>query len=390
MGDQTYNILLFDSISDVPKQDWDTVTSGKTIYLSFAYLEALEGAMKSEMGLYYALVMNNRKQPVLAASFQLVTFVDKRKKYTDHLCKLSYHLHKKIHDALNINVLVCGNVFCDGENGFAWSDELRADQAMDLAEEVAIELKARPELKEKASVTLFKEFWPDSTQFSDRLKNRNYRAFMIDVNMVLRIHPDWNAFDDYLASMKTKFRTRAKSVMKKSSNLTLRSLSSLEIQKNAEHIDQLFGYVLEKSDFSFGRLKAAAFVRFKEKLADAFTFRSFELDGKMIGFSTSFLNGHSLEANYVGIDYKFNQEYAVYQRILYDYVEQALTNNVNELQLGRTAELMKSQIGALPKNMKLYVKHRKSVSNLLLGPIIHSISPRDFEIRQPFKADFSQ
>ena len=100
----------------------------------------------------------------------------------------------------------------------------------------------------------------------------------------------------------------------------------------------------------------------------------------------SHLHAH---ANFVGLDYGFNKEQCVYQRFLYDYVEQGLNRGLKELHLGRTAELVKSQIGALPTNMKLYAKHRKSVSNLLLKPIIQSISPSEFELRVPFKANYN-
>ena len=117
--------------------------------------------------------------------------------------------------------------------------------------------------------------------------------------------------------------------------------------------------------------------------------RGFFYNEQLVGFSTSFKNDDILEANYVGLDYNFNKELSVYQRILYDYVEQSLNFKSKELHLGRTAEMIKSSIGAIPMNMKLYARHRKSVPNLLLKPIIQSISPSDFELRKPFKSDFN-
>ena len=136
------------------------------------------------------------------------------------------------------------------------------------------------------------------------------------------------------------------------------------------------------------QLNAQAFVNFKRNLKDDFSFRGAWLNDELVGFSTALFNGTVIEANFVGLDYEFNKEYSVYQRFLYDYVEQGLNRKMKELHLGRTAELVKSQIGALPTNMKLYAKHRKSVSNLLLRPIIQSISPSEFELRIPFKENF--
>ena len=90
---------------------------------------------------------------------------------------------------------------------------------------------------------------------------------------------------------------------------------------------------------------------------------------------------------------KFGEKITSYfifrDKLLYDYVEQAIQGRAKDLQLGRTSELIKSALGAIPTNMKLYVKHKSGVSNLLLKPIIHSISPSEFELRRPFKSNFS-
>ncbi len=381
---------VFYTVDSIPVDQWQKVVGDENVYLSVNYLRALETAMRDEISFYYTISFSTEGEAVLCSVFQLVTFHDRRNSYADLLCKLSYHLHKKLLDIQTINVLVCGNVFSDGENGFTWSSSLSDAEAMNEVANTVETLKKDPLIKERASITLFKEFWPSSTQTSDHLKLRNYRDFMIDVNMVLKIHPEWRSMDDYLASMTTKYRTRAKGVYKKSSSLTIRTLTTAEIITYAERIDFLFSNVLMKAEFSVGGLKVDAFINFSKQLGDQFCFRALFKEGEMVGFSTSFVNKNSLEANFVGIDYDCNTQYAVYQRLLYDYVEQALYRNVRELQLGRTAELVKSQIGALPVNMKLYVKHRKSVSNLLLKPIVNSISPSEFELRTPFKANFTQ
>ena len=389
MAKNTFMRSIFKDVESIPKQDWEKVREDRNIYLSINYLSSLEIAMKDKIDFFYEISYNSKKQPVLISVFQLVQFVDKRKVYTKQLCKLSYHLSKKLTDALTINVLVCGSVFADGENGFLWNELISPEEAMEEVDNVTKHLKKEEKIKDKASVTLFKDFWPHSSPIADQLKEFSYRDFMVDVNMVLDIHESWVSFDDYLASMKTKFRTRAKSVYKKSSELILKRMNTTDIRENTERLQELFDNVLEKSDFSFGNLDVSAFIEFNERVSDSFTLTGAYLDNLLVGFSTSFLNGSSLEANYVGLDYNFNTKHDVYQRLLYNYVEQAIELKTKDLQLGRTSELIKSSIGALPKNMKLYVKHKSSVSNLLLKPILSSISPSEFELRKPFKANFS-
>ena len=380
---------IYNSVNAIETDKWNSVLEERNVYLSIDYLKSLEKGMKDEMKLFFAISCNDKDEPVLISTFQMVKFIDKRRKFAQHLCKLSYHIQKKLEDIFTVNVLVCGNVFSDGENGFIWSDHLGSEAAFNEVDAVIKQLKKEEELKEKASITLFKEFGPSTVISSDQLNKHSYRDFMIDVNMVLQIHESWNSLDDYLKSMKTKFRTRANAVFKKAKDLEIRVLSSDNILEEKERIRELFGNVLAKSDFSYGTMTPETLAYFRENLPNNFELRGFYLDGLMVGFNTSFLNNGSLEANFVGLDYDYNKEYNVYQRILYDYVEQALSHGVKDLQLGRTSELIKSSIGAMPTNMKLYVKHRKSVSNLLLKHVIQSISPSEFELRKPFKANFT-
>ena len=71
--------------------------------------------------------------------------------------------------------------------------------------------------------------------------------------------------------------------------------------------------------------------------------------------------------------------------MLYDFVNLAIDRKTKELRLGRTAEEIKSCIGAEPVNMKLYIKHGNRIFNKLLDPIVSSITPSKFELRMPFK-----
>lgn len=212
---------------------------------------------------------------------------------------------------------------------------------------------------------------------------------MADVNMVLKLHEEWNTLEDYLFSMTTKYRTRIKSIYKKSNNLSIKSLSAKEIKENQSEIKTLLENVSKKAEYSYGVINVNAFVLFKENLKEDFILKAVFLNDKIIGFSTSFFYNGQLDANYVGMDYDYNTEYAVYQRLLCDYVAQAIERGAKELHFGRTSELVKSALGAQPINMKLYAKHKSAISNFLLKPVFNFITPSNFELRKPFKADFN-
>lgn len=385
---EEFKLSYFDSVSIINADDWNTVNKNQNIYLTLEYLQAIEVALKNEIKFRYILFYNNNNIPVGIAIVQLVKFIDKGSPYYAHLCKLTGQLKNKIIQSLNIKVMVCGNVFSCGENGFLFSNEIPYNLAYENLHKALQRLRKAEKTNDQTSIVLLKEFWPATFEKIDLFKEHNYRDFMIDVNMVLLIHKNWNTIDDYLSSMVAKFRTRVNSMMKKSAPLVVKNMELNDIVEHSSKIVELYTNVLNKSDITMGTLNEQAFIQLKQNLGSQFVLNGYFLNSKLIAFSSAFWTKNILDANYVGIDYEYNIEYATYQRMLYDFVVLAIDKKASEIRYGRTAEEIKSCLGAQPVNMKLFIKHKNSVSNKLLKPLIKSITPNTFEIRKPFKANF--
>jgi len=384
-----FSTSFFSSITEVNSEQWEAARKGRNICFSFEYLSALEQSSPLDIELIYSVTLDAKKRPVLIGVFQLVTFVYKK---NTHKATLLKPFSDDIDDQGNfaLNMLVCGNAFFDGENGFLWTNSITPEEAIEEITSAAKKIKKKWKTQKEISVLLFKEFWPESFSYSKLLKEYKYTDFNIDVNMVLRLHAEWTNWNDYLQSMKAKYRTKANAAFKRSHELDLRSLNSEEIAQHQSRIEALYTNVLKKSDYSFGNLHPKTFSAFKQNLGDAFSFRAAFFEGELVGFSTAFVHNDVMEATYVGIDYNYNVERAIYQRLLYDYVDQAINAGVKELRLGRTSELIKSSLGAEPVDMTLYAKHKKRLSHLLMSSILSFVSPSKFELRQPFKADFKK
>lgn len=366
-----------------------SVVGRKNVYLSLAYLGALESALAGKIDFRYTLFYNEEQKPVAVSYVQIMHYDNNETLFNDSFCHIGDKLKNRLLDVFSARVLICGNVFASGENGFAFTQDLSPKEAFELLSKSMMQLAQGKDANGEISFGLVKEFWPNSIPNANALENSNFKSFEIDVNMVLRLHPQWKSFDDYLEAMTTKYRTKAKGVFKKSAALTVRNLDLAEVIKHQKRIEELYLAVLSKAEFKFGELNAQAFVNFKANLHNDFILKGYFLDDKMVGFSSAFLCHEVGDANYVGLDYDYNKEYAVYQRMLYDLVDLAIQQNLVELRLGRTAELVKSSIGAEPVNMKLYIRHRNSFSNTLIGPFISSIKPSEFELRPPFKKELA-
>ncbi len=375
---------FFNHTAKIPIHDWNLVNKSSNIFLSLDYLRALENTLYNSIKFRYIIFYQN-KIPVAIAAAQLIKFNSAQLKFQEFPCKINNAIRNKLFKNLDVKVLVCGNLFSCGEHGFLYNDKIiSANKAFEYLSDALRDIR-KTESANKPSFILLKEFWPESFKSSDHVKEHDFREFEVDVNMVLQIKNDWNTFEDYLESMRTKFRTRAKKVLKNSNDIEVKNFEVPDIEKYAKEINTLYLSVLEKADFKIGKLNASTFMHLKHSLKKSFVFKGYFLQQKLIGFTTSFILLDAIDANHIGIDYSLNKEYDIYQKMLYDYVDLAIQHKAKELRLGRTAEIIKSCVGAKPVPMKLYVRHGNSISNTLLTPLVELISPSEYEVRNPFK-----
>ena len=382
-----YKLSVFDSIGLVNKEDWNKL-SKSNIYLSIAYLKSIEESMP-EIDYRYVMVYDKELQAVMLAYFQIIDFKGLDKVYKDWLeGNFGESIVKKLLPKFDLRVMVCGNLFVCGENGFSYSEELAKSDAMNLLADTMSRIGKSNEKNEKSSILLIKELFPENDPSMLAFAEDKFYPFHIDCNMILRIDKSWNSIDDYYNSMTSKFRTKAKAAFKKSQALEVQSWSSVDIIENQKEVNELHQQVVDKAEFSLGELNALSFSALKNNLKELFEFKAYLLNNELIGFSAAFIGDGFVDAAHVGIDYQYNVDYALYQRMLHDFVDLAMQKGSEEVRFGRTAEQIKSTLGAEPVNMRLYIKHKNSVVNHLLKPVIDTIKPSKFQMRQPFKAEY--
>ncbi len=372
----SFSFEIFDAIDKLNKKDWNHVLAGRNPYLSLEYLSALERSLEREIGFKYYIFYDEMNSPVGIAVTQLLSFIDRG--YTDNpqVCSLREKIKRRHITGTGTKVLTCGNSFASGENGFLFLDEIPYSEISNIVSKA---------LKQKNSVALLKEFWPETFENARSFEEQKFTEFAIDVNMVMKIPSNWNSMNDYLDSMVTKYRSKAKNAYHKSFDLQVQDFQVSDIQQYKAEITRLYLLVVDKSPFQFGELNGDSFVYFKQNLGEKFVLRGYFLKNKLVGFSSAFLFDSILDANFVGIEYSLNSEFAIYQRMLYDFVDLAIQRRCNEIRLGRTAEEIKSSIGAVPIPMKLFIKHHKFIQNWILKSIISKTRPSDFGLRKPFK-----
>lgn len=374
-------MAFFDSIEMASKNYWNFTT--ENVYLTYEYLKGIELMHNDGVDFRYVLFFKDGK-PVAKAAVQIVDvhYLEGLKQSESKRKKAVLKLMK---ENVSLRIMICGSAFSNGENGFEYLYSISKENAFNSLATALYRLRRADKVNGQISAVMLKDFWPESKSEVSQLKKFDYRSFEIEPNMVVHLKEEWKTFDDYLASLTSKYRSKVKSVYKKSKAIDVKSLNAEDLKLHHNRLDELFKNVYSKADFKLVKFEAESFVDLKQGLGEKLIVNGYFKGELLVGFGFSLINGKTLDFNYVGIDYDFNREYALYQRMMFDQVKIAIEGFCEKLQLGRTATEIKSSLGAIPYEMKVLVRHRNTLSNKFIKPIIKSITAPEVIVRDPFK-----
>ncbi len=382
----TNTALFFSSIDEIPSKIWEGLKCIENIYFHPKYIKTLE-KNHPEIIFSYIVLVDKNTQPTAFASIKIIDFYLNSIRNDFEFLK---NIGRKLHifpDKKPLKLLICGNTFVSGEHGvFIKDNQDKKAIVKELAESINHFVNSNKKLKKQIDAFLIKDFARESLFITDELKYFSYHAFSVEPNMQLQLQEDWQDFDDYLTSMKTKFRVKARKAFKQSAEIRIEDVTLKNIDKKLPKMTALYEKVALNANFNLSSFNLETYKDLKEKLGDDYILKTYWLEDKIVGFISGVINQKSLDAHFVGIDYNLNRKYAIYQRMLYDYIEIAINKKLKTVNFGRTASEIKSSVGAKPQDLTMYLRHKKSITNRILKLFLQRVQPTAFQQKFPFKA----
>jgi hypothetical protein len=206
-------------------------------------------------------------------------------------------------------------------------------------------------------------------------------------NMVLKIDPSWQNYDDYLGALDAKYRRNAKEQVKKlaAAGCIVESLNALE--PHATRLHELYMAVHGNAAVRLVTLRESYLPNLARAAGNNFRCTVIRRGDELLGFITAIRDGEMALGYYIG----FDREAAatglpLYLRLLHATIADAIEWRCKGLSLGRTALEPKAALGAKPQPMSVWLRHRVPALNWifrgLLGGVPHAEAPE----RNPFKA----
>ena len=149
---------------------------------------------------------------------------------------------------------------------------------------------------------------------------------------------DFSSFDDYVGSLRSDYRNRTKKVLRKTESLDIRF-----IDNKTEFTDELYALYLNVLNKSRVRIETLSKEYFTQK-----DFRIFVCyqGGEPAGFCQLLPDGDELIFEFVGVDYKYNDEMPVYHRMLLEIIRYGIENGFKTVDFGQTADDTKLKLGS--------------------------------------------
>jgi predicted N-acyltransferase len=206
----------------------------------------------------------------------------------------------------------------------------------------------------------------------------------VDEDMQMKIPQEWQTFEDYRQALKKKYRSRLKSVLKKSDAVSVKELDKEGLEKYAQKMQELFANVHQKSAFAIAPFHTDIYrdlIMLDNPQCLVF---GYFLNDEMIAFSSELRTEKTLYSYFIGLDYRYNRSHRVYEKILNQTIKGAIEHNKQHLVFGRTAAEFKSNVGATPIQSHIYIYLKSPLLRRILRPVLSQIKPKVWTQRKPF------
>ena len=371
---------VFKSVDSIPQRFWDSVNCCTNIYYSPEFLKAFELA-NTDIQFNYIFILKDN-EAIAFANTQIVTIgvetITKNIRMSDKIRRVINNMFCNN----QIRVLFCGNVFLSGEYGTFLKD---GEPKVETFNAIAEAVKQLSKATKRLNAIFIKDFENESLYITDHLKSYDYTSMQVEPNMIITLKPEWNSFNDYKSALKSKYRVKANKADSKSESLETKLFTQDDIKTYKNELQALYQNTIDNADFNAQILNLDTYIHLKKTFKEKFIVKGYFLKNKLVGFLSAMQNETHLDAHFIGIDYANNKEFAIYPRILNDYVRLGIETKSSQINLGRTASEIKSTLGAEPKALTCYCKHRRYIPNQVLKPFIKNVQIKSFKQHSVFK-----
>lgn len=371
-----FDFAIADSVDYLDGAAWDGLTAGASVFLKRPFLRNLEKHSPDNVKPRAALIFKGRT-PVAAVAMQSVgitaaNLVREGQKIPSALKKLE------------ARVIVCGNLLSWGQHAVAFAPDVDPAEVWPGVAEALYRVRRAEHLSGNADFVMIKDLRADDAA-AGALERFSYGPVETDPNMIVEIPAAWKTFEDYLASLHSKYRKNALRVVKDLEAAGCRLEPLTDLTKHSARLHELYLKVHDAAAVRPVTISPNYLTGLAETFGSDFRCTVARRGGEILGFVTTLKDGDEAIGYYIGFDRTKKDEMPLYFGLLQSTIADAIALGCRRLSLGRTALEPKAKLGALPVRTRIWLRHSAAPLNLLIGGLLGSVPHGEAPDRNPFK-----
>ncbi|HBB80538.1 MAG TPA: hypothetical protein DCZ98_01780 [Cryomorphaceae bacterium] len=207
----------------------------------------------------------------------------------------------------------------------------------------------------------------------------NWTSFRAEPFMI--VDNRWNSFQEYMDSMKTKYRSRLKKAARFREGYDV-----VELEHNEDNITRCAGMLEKTLTDKVAVLPidlSELIIRFKVWFKEDYKIFGIQDKGELKGFISVVEDGECLRAMHYGT-LKSNPD-MMYSLAMFHVIEYGIEHGFKQINLGRTATEIKSTYGARAAENHFSFYTRNVLLKLVLYVAKRTYVPKEYTLRSPFK-----
>ena len=369
-----FEFAIADGIRYLDGAHWDEIAAGNSVFVSRAYLSALDATPPENVRTRYAIAYRSgTPSAAISMQFAAVRAGDLGARRRNVPLGKRERIGAAVKSRVKATLLLCGNLAAWGPHGARFARGVPPEEGWTAVAEALYRVRRAERLAGQADLVFVKDLPDAELAGIGSLETFSYRPFDTDPDMILELPPSCASMDAYFAFLRSKYRSAARSVFEKVESAGYRSAEVEDVGRVAERLHELYLDTLSGAKVRLFTLHPDTFPRLASALGDAFRCTALFRGKEIVGYVTVIRDGGTAVAYYMGFDRAANETAPIYFRLLYAAIEVALAMGCRRISFGRTALEPKSRLGAKPARLRCWIRHRVPVLNVALRQWLHEI-----------------
>lgn len=371
------DLEFYISYKDVPVDIWERFISRKAVGLEINHLRAIEISNINDIHPYYFIGYSGSVPVGIAYCFSIQIDLGKTdKSYPPEIIET---IRTWKPDFMDIRIVEVGHIASLGT-----TIEVNKPYLNDFIKVFSKKLNEIAQI-ENADLLLIRDIPTELYKEYEEFENQGFKP--LAGYPIASIKLDWNSFDAYLDSLKSKKRINIRQKRSKLNKPEITVETIRDYAQYSERLAELWTNVAKRQNgYNHEHITPAYFEAMDKYMKERTNLTAIKLNGKIVAYGLNFVGDEVFFGVTEGLDYNFRDEYVLYANNIFEGLRSACELGKKTFNIGITAYNFKTSIGAELDPCVYYIKACKNANyNAVYADILQKNIPQPENIHHPFR-----